>query len=303
MGCILVIDKEIVQQARQTDLAAYLISVGVPLVRKGKRHRHKEHESLVFTKNAYYWNARQEHGNSVDYLQRHMNMDFMDAVEALVGFIPVATVDEEAVELNNLEIALDYKRVIAYLNKTRYIDYKVIKHLITTKHLYQEQKTNNIIFPMYDEFNNYVGAELQGTLSDKRFKGIKAGSKYGYGFNIRYSKNKVYNYALFFESAIDLISFIDLKQNHEKKSLDRCLLISMGGLKTNILEHTLKVFQYPNLSVFLCVDNDNAGQAFKDAVKGLKIDFKTYLPKEGYKDWNDQLKDLKNQNNQSEKGK
>ena len=53
-------DREIIQKARQADLTAYLLSVGVPLVRNGTRFRHLENDSLIFTKNAYYWNSRQE---------------------------------------------------------------------------------------------------------------------------------------------------------------------------------------------------------------------------------------------------
>ena len=90
------IDKSIIQQARQTDLAQYLISIGEPIIRNGHRHRHKNHESLVFTKNAYYWNARGEHGNSLDYLTKHIGMDFESAVNALVGHVYVPSEKEIA---------------------------------------------------------------------------------------------------------------------------------------------------------------------------------------------------------------
>jgi len=39
-------DREIIQKARKANLAEYLISVGIPLVKNGKRYRHKEHDSL-----------------------------------------------------------------------------------------------------------------------------------------------------------------------------------------------------------------------------------------------------------------
>ena len=59
--------------------------MGVPLKREGHRHRHKEHDSLMFTENSYYWNSRNEHGNSIDYLVKHMNMNFVNAVLALTS--------------------------------------------------------------------------------------------------------------------------------------------------------------------------------------------------------------------------
>ena len=61
-------NKELIQKARQTNLAEYLTSIGIPLKREGNRYRHKEHESLIFTENAYYWNSKQQKGNAIDYL-------------------------------------------------------------------------------------------------------------------------------------------------------------------------------------------------------------------------------------------
>ena len=135
-----------------------------------------------------------------------------------------------------------------------------------------------------------MGAELQGVTA-KRFKGIKENSKYGYGFNVRFSNDNTYDYALFFESAIDLISFIDYKKNHENKSLERCMLVSMAGLKSNILKHTLKAFKCDK--VVLCADNDHAGQIFKEEITSANIEYIDRSPNEKFKDWNEQLQAVK----------
>ena len=190
--------------------------------------------------------------------------------------------------LENIKLSFNQDKVIKYLNKSRFIGYDVIKHLIDNKLLLQEEDTNNAIFPMYDEKNNYVGAEVQGILEIKRFKGIKPGSKYGYGFNLRFSDNGEFDYALFFESAIDLMSFVDFKIHHEGKTLTRCILVSMAGLKPNVLKHTLKAFKR-QLKPVLCIDNDETGAAFMKALETEKIPFITRLPDEQYKDWNDQI--------------
>ena len=288
-------DKSLIKQARQANLAEYLLSLEEPLTKEGNRYKHKEHDSLVFTDNAYYWNSTGEHGNAIDYLTRHMGMDFKKAVTALTNHTPA---DEQpppmfnAFNFASLSISDDNSKVVKYLNETRCIGLRVINHLIENKLLYQEKQTNNAIFPMYDENNNVVGAELQGILPDKRFKGVKGGSKYGYGFNVRFSSDNTYDYSLFFESAVDLLSFIDYKRNHEEKNLDRCILISMAGLKINILRHTLKAFN-GKLKVVLCVDNDEAGQKFKSEVEGKKIPFTSLTPSEEFKDWNEQTKALR----------
>ena len=201
-------DNETIKRARQADLAKYLLSVGVPLVRNGSRYKHREHDSLVFTKNAYYWNSCGEHGNSVDYLVRHMNMGFIAAVNALVFASKIEPTHTAADSFKLDETALNPDRTKSktYLNKSRFIGNNIIEYLVEKKLLFQEKQTNNAFFAIRDEDDKCVGAELQGT-SKKRFKGIKADSKHGYGFNVRFSDDKTYDYALFFESVVDLLFY------------------------------------------------------------------------------------------------
>ena len=289
-------EKALIKKARQANLAEYLLSVGVPLVREGNRHKHKEHDSLTFTENSYYWNSRREHGNAIDYLTKHMNISFIDAVLALTGgdfAVRKSKVGSDVFSLGDLCDNQD--KVRQYLDKTRLVGYGVIDLIVNKKLLFQEVRTNNAVFPMYDESDNVVGAELQG-ITAKRFKGIKGGSKYGYGFNVRFEENNIFDYALFFESAIDLLSFIDFKLYHEKKSLNRCILVSMSGLKINIVKHSLKAFA-GDLNVVLCVDNDEAGRAFIEEVDGAGVGYKLCLPDEQYKDWSEQMIDVKKYSN------
>ena len=287
-------NKELIKKARQTDLASYLISAGVPLKRNGSRYRHKEHDSLVFTKNAYYWNSRGEHGNAIDYLVNHMNMGFIEAVLALIPFAevkpPNATPASNRFEMKQETLNPNCNKAKSYLRQIRLISNGIIDYLTKENLLYQERQTNNAIFIMRDENNIPVGAELQGVTA-KRFKGIMANSKYGHGFNVRFSDNNTYDYALFFESAIDLISFMDYKLNHEKKSLKRCILISMAGLKLNVVKHYSKMLK--GAKVVLCIDNDKAGQIFKDKLSKERIHYSECQPDKEYKDWNEQLSDIK----------
>jgi hypothetical protein len=78
-------DRETIQQARQSNLPMYLLNKGEKLIQTGNRYRHADHESLVFTGNAYYWNSKGEKGNAVDFLMSFYNMDFTTAVEELTG--------------------------------------------------------------------------------------------------------------------------------------------------------------------------------------------------------------------------
>jgi len=293
-------DKETIKKARQANLAEYLLSVGVPLVKNGNRYRHKEHNSLTFTENAYYWNSKQEHGNAIDYLVDHLDMDFKSAVYALVNMPSAPMSDHDTPKpaktkgfnFDKIQFADNTDKARAYLIKTRYISNGVIDYLVRNALLFQEPRTNNTFFPIYDEHGECVGGERQG-ITAKRFKGTAGGSKYGYGFNIQFpDQNGGFDYALFFESAVDLISFLDYKQNHEEKSLDRCILVSMAGLKINILRHTLKVFS-GNPKPIICTDNDPAGVAFLDELKTSGISCALRLPDDEFKDWNEQLTAIK----------
>ena len=301
------IEQNTIIRARQAHLAEYLISIGEPLERAGSRYRHKEHDSLTFTDNSYYWNSRGEHGNAIDYLMRHKDMDFKTALLELNNTIPVADEceDEQISEqfyISDIKFENDLRRAIAYLSKTRGIGYELIKKLITDKLIFQESQdltnekgefyqAHNIVFPIYDEKNNIVGAETQGTLTHKRFKGLKTGSKYGYGYNINPTNSNTVKFMLFFESAVDLLSFWDIK-NAENKILNDCLLISMAGLKENIVKHMLGVAKH-SVQPFLCVDNDPAGVNFIKAIKEHIECVKTHSPDAKYKDWNEQLKAMK----------
>jgi len=82
---------EQVHLARQANLAEYLISIGVPLVKEGNRYRYRDDKKLVFTDNAFYWNGRNETGNAIDFLTKHLggigksNLSFRDAMSELAG--------------------------------------------------------------------------------------------------------------------------------------------------------------------------------------------------------------------------
>ena len=274
--------------ARRADLAAYLLARGEALVPAGNgRYRHAEHESLVFTGNAYYWNSRKEHGNAIDFLQRFYELDFKAAVAELSGTEKNITAAPPAPEpaMPEIEYAQDMERVTDYLTKQRGLSELLIKKLVYDRLLFQEAGTNNAVFPIYEQ-HKMVGAEIVGTMPQQRFKGIKTGSKYGCGYNLTYGDETAY--ALFFESAIDLLSFIDLSRMRGK-DLAGCRLTSMMGLKENIVNHTLQALPEGTQPV-LCVDNDEAGHNFIKAM-GLKA----RLPAPAYKDWNDQLRAIRQQ--------
>ena len=88
--------------------------------------------------------------------------------------------------------------------------------------------------------------------------------------------NKVY----VFESAIDLLSF---RQLASPNKLQDSVLVSMAGLKPS----TLKTFAERGLTLYACVDNDEAGSRFTS--ENNLIPCNKVLADSGVKDFNELL--------------
>lgn len=284
------ITSEQAEQARNTNLVEYL-SNREELVKVDNhgRYRLKEHDSLVIRDCYYWWNSRNEQGNSLDFVMSYYRLDFKTAVAELTNSsIEDGTKKRLASDRNTLQVSKEFslpdinkdmRRTFAYLIKTRCIDKSIIQNLVTEQLLMQDQR-GNAVFPWYNENGKIVGAEIKGTLDQVRFEGIAPNSAYGYGYNIKIGTPKL---ICFFESAIDLLSFWTIYKDKVKDAL----LVSMGGLKEEVIEGFLK--RYTSLTdAHLGVDNDDAGKTFIKDVQA-KIQASPMRPPKEYKDWNDYL--------------
>jgi ribosomal protein L11 len=158
----------------------------------------------------------------------------------------------------------DHKGMYAYLAQTRKISPFVINEFIKQNLIYQEKATRNAVFLHTDDSGKTVGAELRGTSSDPTKKFAKnVGEKSGF----RYTKGTP-DKAIFFESAIDLMSYLSLEERGNVK-VDNAVYVSMAGLTASII----KPFADKGLSICLCVDNDEAGDNFTKRLidDGVKI--------------------------------
>ena len=191
-------------------------------------------------------------------------------------------------DFNALATACDQQRILAYLVKTRGISANIVLAEIQNGQLFQESRTGNAIFAMSNEAGDKVGAEVMGTLSFEniRYKGIKAGSANGYGYAVGLKQNP--QYILYFESAVDLLSFISIMHS-QAKPISAYLLMSMAGLKLEVVKKSLRVFGNSATTPVLCVDNDRAGSEFIARCLTQHPSAIIKQPDKKYKDWNDQL--------------
>ena len=99
------------------------------------------------------------------------------------------------------------------------------------------------------------------------------------------------HYILFFESAIDLLSFMDVERRTVAR-MKGSILVSLAGLKEPIFRTSLNALG-ANLTPVLCVDNDKAGNEFINGLQAKYNAVRVYQPPQQFKDWNDFLKNQK----------
>ena len=292
------------ERANLVNLPQFLMSHGFDLKKVGKEYVWKEHDSLHIKDNGpgergqWFRFSENKGGDNIGLLREYMDMSFLDAVEALTGehidrtYTPSRTYKSKPVQQTARELSLaeadNCRRVFAYLCKTRGLDYDMLFALVKKGTISQEEKTGNVLFKYYDDQGKVIGAEKVGTSTEHKFKGIATGSAGGHGFEVVRGTGEK---AFFFESAIDMLSYL---QMHDKELTD-CRLVSMMGVKPNIVLDTMLRHNIVPENVFLCSDNDTAGNEFAQRLQDQYPDIKRIVTPDTYKDWNDMLRDIPKQ--------
>lgn len=292
------------ERANLVNLPQFLMAHGFDLKKVGREYVWKEHDSLHIKDNGpgergqWFRFSENKGGDNIGFLREYMDMSFIDAVEALTGehidrtYTPFRTYESKPVQQTARELSLaeadNCRRVFAYLCKTRRLDYDMLSALVKKGTISQEEKTGNVLFKYYDDQGKIIGAEKVGTSTEQKFKGIAKGSAGGHGFEVVRGTGEK---AFFFESAIDMLSYL---QMHSKK-LDNCRLVSMMGVKPNIVLDTMLRHNIAPENVFLCSDNDMAGNEFARRLQEQYPDMKRIVTPDTYKDWNDMLRDIPKQ--------
>lgn len=289
------------ERAAFVNLPQFLMAHGFDLKKVGKEYVWKDHDSLHIKDNgpgergAWFRFSEDKGGDNIGFLREYMGMSFVDAVEALTGehidrtYIPSRTYEQKPKTVTARELSLaeadNARRVFAYLCKTRGLDYDMVSALVRGGSIAQEEKTGNVLFKYYDEHGKVIGAEKVGTSTEHKFKGIATGSAAGHGFEVVRGTGEK---AFFFESAIDMLSYL---QMHDKELTD-CRLVSMMGVKPNIVLDTILRNNISPDHVFLCSDNDTAGNEFAQRLQEQYPDMKRVITLDTYKDWNDMLRGI-----------
>lgn len=289
------------ERAAFVNLPQFLMAHGFDLKKVGREYVWKDHDSLHIKDNgpgergAWFRFSEDKGGDNIGFLREYMGMSFVDAVEALTGehidrtYTPSRTYEQKPKTVTARELSLaeadNARRVFAYLCKIRGLDYDMVSALVRGGSIAQEEKTGNVLFKYYDDQGKVIGAEKVGTSTEHKFKGIATGSAAGHGFEVVRGTGEK---AFFFESAIDMLSYL---QMHDKELTD-CRLVSMMGVKPNIVLDTMLRHNISPENVLLCSDNDTAGNDFAQRLQEQYSDMKRVITPDTYKDWNDMLRGI-----------
>ena len=275
------VPKELVKKAKEVDLLTYFMNYNPSeLVKKGVgTYCLKTHDSVIISNGLWHRFSTNEGGKTaLDYLMKVERMTLQEAVQSILNreIIEYKVPKEELKENRRLVIptkASNNNRAIEYL-KNRGIDDDIIKFCIDNKLLYQEAKTNNVVFIGYDNNHNikYAGCRSTGV---KRIMRDAKGSSKEFSFRLLSNTNK--DSIHLFESSIDLLSYATLLKikGYDWQNQN---LIALAGVyqPANRIEQSkvpITVLNFlqnnPNIKqIVLHFDNDRAG---RDATKAFII--------------------------------
>jgi len=308
--------------AKQTNIVAFLNSIGYGLTKSGSCYKGKIHDSLVIHEDGrWYWNSRELHGASPIELYKHILLNdygFTDEISAAISAVkqlaggrglcmtpPVESKQPPETEPGLFRLPAPYRnnrRVIDYLCKRRGLDQDIVLSLIKSGQIYETIQTwnvdktqyedgpfNNAVFVSYDKYGNPRGAFIRGTISstERPYKRDLEFSDKSYPFTLPGQANSDRVFA--FESAIDSISHASIckMRGGDWRGDYR---ISLGGTSFIGLKRFLQ--DHPDVTgIVACLDNDDTGNRRSRklmeeyAAKG----YKTYRQAPENKDFNDDL--------------
>lgn len=280
--------KEQRKQARRTNLAYFLIGQGEKVKKSGSEYEWLDGSQKVTIRgHLWYHQYEQKGGDAVDFVRRFYNKDYAEAVEMLLNGSYGQIITSPSIEKEHKPFELPPRnermsRVFSYLLLTRGIDKDVLFEFVGQKMIYESADYHNAIFVGYDSNGNPRHAHKRGTVTSNPYKGNVAGSQPEYIFHWHGTSDKLF----LFEAPIDMLSYISM----HKKNWKNHSYAASCSVSDRVLFQCLK--DNPNIkNVFLCFDNDEAGQTANKRIAGklnsMNIRNEILIPT--HKDWNEDI--------------
>lgn len=205
---------EVITEAKRMDLLTYLREYEPNELVKYSNNTYttRTHDSLKISNGKWMWWSRGIGGKSaLDYLIKVRGMDFVEAVQTIMGNSSVRSpIPENTKSYNNQPLLLPERSpttdvVFEYLFG-RGIDYEIINYCLEKELVIESLPYHNVVFIGYDESNKPKYAAYRAT-NQSRLMGDCTGSKKQYSFRLTAENTGEVH---LFECAIDLLSYATL---------------------------------------------------------------------------------------------
>ena len=287
MGTYIPFTEQQREQARLTDLAAFLRQCGEDVKRSGSENMWLDHgQKVTIRGNLWFHQYEQVGGDAVDFVRRFYNLDYREAVLTLTSMgVSIIREPVEPFTQKPLQIPAKYenmRRVYGYLLRRRGIDKEVLDTFAYRGLVYECERYHNAVFVGTDKTGEVRHIHKRSTAAQGGFKGNAPGSEPEYSFHWHGGGDVLY----LFEAPIDMLSFISMFKHCWKSQS----YAASCGVSDKVLWQMLK--DGPHIKkVYICFDNDEPGQQAAQRIsremteKGIWHEI--YPPEK--KDWNEDL--------------
>lgn len=287
MGTYIPFTEQQREQARLTDLEAFLRQCGEEVKRSGSENMWLDHgQKVTIRGNLWFHQYEQVGGDAVDFVRRFYNLDYREAVLTLTS-MGVSMIREpvEPFAQKPLQIPAKYenmRRVYGYLLQRRGIDKEVLDTFAYRGLVYECDRYHNAVFVGIDKEKKIRHIHKRSTAAQGGFKGNAPGSEPEYSFHWHGGGDVLY----LFEAPIDMLSFISMFKHCWKSQS----YAASCGVSDKVLWQMLK--DGPHIKkVYICFDNDEPGQQAAQRISRelteKNIWHEIYPPEN--KDWNEDL--------------
>ncbi len=293
------IPDELIEKVNSLNLVDLASVRGYAIEKHSTEYRIKGQQGLIIKSDGTSWNhVNEKVGGGPIQLVMHMEgKTWRESTLELLGIegseqyqhikrVSHSTLPEERQPLVLPERNKDYRKMFAYLLKSRHLDPEIVQGFVDRKQLYQDTK-GNCVFVGYDNDNTPKFASLRGTNSNVVFRGDVKNSSKEYSFNLKGDGKTL----CVFESPIDLMSYMTLLKLNNITTSGRSF-ISVSGVNTVPIDKFLS--ENKNIEkIVMCVDDDKGGHDFIEKVKETysgEYRVEKHVPQA--KDFNEQLKNL-----------
>ena len=282
------------------DIVSYLKSHGMSVKRVGSAYEWESPTGKVSIKgNRWYSQYELVGGYPVNFVMKYFGLKFTDAVESLTGksySIMAESCQKEEKEKKQFVVPERHEnmnRAFFYLRDERGIDASIINAFANAGLLFEDSEYHNAVFVGQDEKGNIRHIHKRSTFPNSTFKGNAEASNPEYSFNWRGKSNRLF----VFEAPIDMLSYITLHQSGWQKNSYVALCSTAGIAAMKMLNDNQNID-----TVYLCLDNDNAGtvgsQKLAEKIHSLG-EYEVWRLYPEYKDWNEDLISIKQQETQN----